>query len=49
MLVWVSKKKILCNFHMELTLLLRYGQRKYWINARAWSYGELQIEAASGA
>ena len=23
------------------TLLARYGQRKYWINARAWSYGKL--------
>lgn len=50
--VWVSK--ILCvfglNFDMELmTSLSRYEPRKHWINARAWSHGELQTEATSGA
>ena len=51
MLVWVSKTLFLlvCQYHMELTLLVRYGQRKCWINARAWSYRELQVEATSGA
>ena len=34
---------------MELTFLIRYGPRKNWIDAGAWSYGELQTEETSGA
>ena len=49
MLVWVSKKCFGFSFRVKLILLIRYGPGKYWIDASAWSHGELQTEATSGA